>query len=90
MNEKIVFMGTPKFAADILEGLIKAKYNIVAVVSQPDKEVGRKRVLTPSPVKEVALYHNLPVLTPTKIRKIKRLLSALKYRLLYLKSSKFS
>ena len=69
MNERIVFMGTPKFAADILEGLIKANYNIVAVVSQPDKEVGRKRVLTPSPVKEVALCHNLPVLTPAKIRK---------------------
>lgn len=69
MNEKIVFMGTPKFAADILEGLIKANYNIVAVVSQPDKEVGRKRVLTPSPVKEVAISHNLPVLTPVKIRK---------------------
>lgn len=69
MNERIVFMGTPEFAAHILDGLIKANYNIVGVVTQPDKEVGRKRVLTPSPVKEVALMHNLPVLTPAKIRK---------------------
>lgn len=69
MNKRIVFMGTPEFAAYILEGLIKANYNIVGVVTQPDKEVGRKRVLTPSPVKEMALKYELPVLTPTKIRK---------------------
>lgn len=69
MNERIVFMGTPEFAAYILEGLIKSNYNIVGVVTQPDKEVGRKRVLTPSPVKEMALKYNLPVLTPFKIRK---------------------
>ena len=68
MNERIVFMGTPSFAANILEGLIKSSYNIVAVVSQPDKEVGRKRQLTPSPVKEIALKYNIPVLTPIKIR----------------------
>ena len=69
MNERIVFLGTPEFAANILEGLIKAQYNIVGVVSQPDKEVGRKRVLTPSAVKQMALKYNLPVLTPAKIRK---------------------
>lgn len=68
MNEKIVFMGTPKLAATVLEGLISNGYNIVAVVSQPDKEVGRKRVLTPSEVKKVAIDHNIPVLTPLKIR----------------------
>jgi len=62
-------MGTPEFASYILEGLISAGYNIVGVVSQPDKEVGRKRVLTPSLVKEMALKYNLPVLTPTRIRK---------------------
>ena len=68
MNERIVFMGTPDFAANILEGLIKAEYNIVAVVTQPDAEIGRKRVLTPSSVKSVALKYNIPVLTPNKIR----------------------
>ena len=61
-------MGTPAFAANILEGLIQANFNIVAVVTQPDSEVGRKRVLTPSPVKSVALKHKLPVLSPDKIR----------------------
>jgi len=61
-------MGTPKFAADILEGLINANYNIVGVVSQPDKEVGRKRVLTPSLVKQVALKYDIPVFTPHKIK----------------------
>ncbi len=68
MNERIVFMGTPDFAANILEGLIKAEYNIVAVVTQPDAEIGRKRVLTPSSVKSVALKYGIPVLTPNKIR----------------------
>ena len=69
MNERIVFMGTPEFAANILEGLIKSNFNIVAVVTQPDKEIGRKRVLTPSAVKQMAIKYNIPVLTPTKIRK---------------------
>ena len=69
MNERIVFLGTPEFAANILEGLIKANYNVVGVVTQPDKEFGRKRELKPSAVKEMALKYNLPVLTPIKIRK---------------------
>ncbi len=65
---RTVFMGTPEFAANILEGLLKEDFNIVAVVTQPDKEVGRKRILTPPPVKEVALKHNIPVLQPRKVR----------------------
>ena len=69
MKNRIVFMGTPDFAAYILEGLINAGYNIVGVVTQPDKEVGRKRILTPSSVKSMALKYNIPVLTPAKIRK---------------------
>ena len=68
MNERIVFMGTPRFASNVLEGLISNGFNIVGVVTQPDKEVGRKRVLTPSDVKVVALSHNIPVFTPAKIR----------------------
>jgi len=67
-NMKIVFMGTPKFAAHILEGLLQNNYNIVGVVTQPDKEVGRKKILTFSDVKEVALKYNLPVFQPIKIR----------------------
>ena len=61
-------MGTPDFAANVLDGLIKASYNIVGVVSQADKKVGRKQVLTSSPVKEVALKYNLPVFTPYRIK----------------------
>ena len=65
---RIVFMGTPDFSVPVLEGLIE-NYNVVGVVSQPDKEVGRKRVLTPTPTKEVAIKNNIPVIQPIKIRK---------------------
>ena len=66
---KIIFMGTPDFAVNVLQGLIDNNYDVVGVVSQPDKEVGRKRILTPTPVKEVALKYNIPVFQPVKIRK---------------------
>ena len=67
-KQRIVFMGTPDFAASILEALIDEGYNIVAVVSQPDKPVGRKKIMTPSPVRQLALAKGIPVLTPQKIR----------------------
>lgn len=68
-EKKIVFLGTPEFAACVLEGLINANYNIIAVVSQPDKPVGRKKILTPTPVKQVALKYNIPVYQPVSLRK---------------------
>ncbi len=61
-------MGTPAFAANVLRGLIENNYNIVGVVSQADKKVGRKQILTASPVKEVALEYNLPIFTPISIK----------------------
>lgn len=61
-------MGTPKFAADILRGLLEAGFNVVGAVSQPDKVFGRKHVLKPSEVKETALEYGLPVITPVRIR----------------------
>ena len=64
---KIVFMGTPEFSIPILKNLIK-KYNVILVVTQPDKPVGRKRILTPPPVKEVALKYGIEVFQPIKIR----------------------
>lgn len=67
-NIKIVFMGTPDFSVPVLEGLIE-NYNVVAVVTQPDKEVGRDNKLKISPVKEYALNSNIPVLQPIKMRK---------------------
>ncbi len=65
--KRIVFMGTPDFAVPILEGLIE-EYEVVGVVSQPDKKVGRKQILTPTPVKKVALEHQILVLQPHNIR----------------------
>ncbi|HPJ85758.1 MAG TPA: methionyl-tRNA formyltransferase, partial [Bacillota bacterium] len=64
---KIVFMGTSEFAVPILEGLVK-EYEIVLVVTQPDRPFGRKKTLKPSPVKEVALLHNIPVFQPERIK----------------------
>ena len=57
------------FAELFLVTLIDNNYDVVGVVSQPDKEVGRKKELTMSPVKECALKHNIPVYQPRKIRK---------------------
>lgn len=65
--KKIVFMGTPEFAVPILEGLIK-EYEVIGVVSQPDKKIGRKQILTPTPVKKVALDHHILVLQPSNIK----------------------
>lgn len=64
---KIVFMGTPAFSVPILEGILAAGYEVAAVVTQPDRPVGRKKVVTPPPVKEAALKHDLKVLQPEKI-----------------------
>ncbi|MGX7195822.1 methionyl-tRNA formyltransferase [Enterococcus olivae] len=64
---KVVFMGTPQFSVPILEGLVVAGYEVQAVVTQPDRPVGRKRVITPTPVKEAALRLEIPVLQPEKI-----------------------
>lgn len=65
---KIVFMGTPDFAVASLRMLIQEGYEIAAVVTQPDRPVGRKRVLTPTPVKAEALQHGLTVWQPEKLR----------------------
>ena len=66
---RIVFMGTPVFAVNVLQGLID-NYgdSIVGVVSQPDKRVGRHQILTNTPVKELALKYDIPVFQPIKIR----------------------
>lgn len=64
---KIVFMGTPDFSVPVLQGLID-NYDVVGVVSQPDKRVGRHQELRNTPVKELALKYNIPVIQPIKIR----------------------
>ncbi|EFQ57760.1 methionyl-tRNA formyltransferase [Streptococcus downei] len=66
--KKIIFMGTPAFAATVLEGLISSSdYNILAVVTQPDRAVGRKKEIRMTPVKELAIGHDLPVYQPEKL-----------------------
>ena len=64
---KLVFMGTPSFSVPVLEGLLEAGYEVLAVVTQPDRPVGRKKVMTPPPVKAAAVKHGLEVLQPEKI-----------------------
>lgn len=67
---RVCFLGTPDFAAKHLQSLLEDDhYKIVGVVTQPDRPSGRKMQLTPSPVKELALKHNLEVLTPENLRK---------------------
>lgn len=65
---KIIFMGTPDFAAASLEALIASRHEIQAVVTQPDKPKGRKGELTPSPVKVVAEENGIKVYQPLKVR----------------------
>lgn len=68
MNElKVVFMGTPELSVNVLQTLID-NTNVVLVVSQPDSYVGRKRILTPSPVSLLAEKYNIPVIKPNKIK----------------------
>lgn len=66
-NPKIVFMGTPEFAVPILEMLIE-EYTVSLVVTQPDKKVGRKQILSPSPIKECALKNNISLFQPVNIK----------------------
>ena len=65
---RIVFFGTPDFAVASLKALVDAGKNVVAVVTAPDKPAGRGHKLQPSPVKEFAVEHDLPVLQPTNLK----------------------
>lgn len=65
---KLIFMGTPDFSAAVLKGLLDdSNYDVLAVVTQPDRAVGRKKEIKMTPVKEVALAYNLPVYQPEKM-----------------------
>lgn len=65
---KIVFMGTPAFSAPILRMLVEEGYEVISVVTQPDRPVGRKKVMTATPVKEEAMRLGLPVYQPEKLK----------------------
>ena len=65
---KIIFAGSPQFAVPVLEKLLDSGKEVVAVITQPDKPVGRKQILTPTPVKACALSHGIPVYDFKRIR----------------------
>lgn len=65
---RIVFMGTPDFAVPSLQALMDAGHEVAAVFTQPDKPKGRKQILTPPPVKELALRHSVPVFQPKTLK----------------------
>ncbi|WP_339227646.1 methionyl-tRNA formyltransferase [Oceanobacillus sp. FSL K6-2867] len=66
--KRIVFMGTPDFSVPVLQTLIESDYEVVLVVTQPDRPKGRKRVITPPPVKVEAEKANIPVFQPEKLK----------------------
>ena len=68
-NARIIFMGTPEISATVFEGLLLDGYNVVALIAQPDRPVGRKKEIVPVPTKVVAQKYNIPVYQPVKIRK---------------------
>jgi len=65
---KLVFCGTPMFAVPCLEALLQASFDVQLVVSQPDRPKGRGLEMVPTPVKQVALQHGIPVVQPEKIK----------------------
>lgn len=77
---KIVFMGTPDFAAGALEALIGAGHELIMVITQPDKPKGRSKELQFPPVKECALRHNIPVWQPERIKRKEAVEELRKYK----------
>lgn len=68
-NTRVIFAGTPEFSTGALQALLDAKYNVIAVYTQPDRPKGRGNKLTKSPVKELAEANNIPVYQPVSLRK---------------------
>src|SRR5438270_13788037 len=66
---RLVFLGTPAFAVPTLERIVAAGHDVVAVLTQPDRPRGRGQQLAPTPVKECALAHRLPVYQPERVRR---------------------
>lgn len=66
-EKKVIFMGTPSYSIPVLKMLIE-NTNVIAVITQPDKEIGRKKILTPCPVKQLAQEQNIKVISPHKLK----------------------
>lgn len=77
---RIVYMGTPDFAVEPLEAIIKAGYEVAAVVTQPDRQKGRGKEVKMTPVKECALRHGIPVFQPVKIKEPEAVAELEKYQ----------
>jgi methionyl-tRNA formyltransferase len=65
---RVIFMGTPQLAVPILKRMIQSQHEVVAVITQPDKPVGRQQRITPTPVKELAIEYGIPVLQPESLK----------------------
>ena len=76
-NTRIMFFGTPEFAVRILETLVKDGYDVIASVSQPDRPVGRKKIIQPTPVHACSIEHGIPCLQPEKLSDLKDEITAL-------------
>ncbi|GAB6073054.1 methionyl-tRNA formyltransferase [Venenivibrio stagnispumantis] len=75
---RILFWGTPEFAAEVLKTLINSKHQVIAVITQPDKPKGRGQKVTPPPVKEIAIKHNIPVYQPEKLKNNQEIINIIK------------
>lgn len=70
MKKKIIYLGTPELSAKALEGLIQSDlFDIVGVITKPDQPVGRKKIMTPSPVADIATKYNIPLHKPLRLNK---------------------
>ncbi len=65
---RIIFAGTPEFASAHLEAVLASHHQVIAVYTQPDRPVGRGQKMMPSPVKALAMEHNIPVYQPKSLR----------------------
>ena len=74
----VLFMGTPDFAKESLESLVNSGYNVIGVVTNPDKPKGRGMKMIPSPVKEFAIEKNIPIYQPLKVRNNVEFIEAMK------------
>jgi methionyl-tRNA formyltransferase len=70
-NSRIIFFGTPEFAMRVLKALLENKYNVVAAVSQPDRPMGRKHIIEPTPVHALCNEHGIPCIQPEKLSEAK-------------------
>jgi methionyl-tRNA formyltransferase len=77
-NDKIIFFGTGTFSCAVLKMLMEEKYNVIAAVSQPDRPVGRKHIITATPVHALCDTYGIPCLQPEKLRKESHLVTDLK------------